>query len=358
MILQRYVLKQLLVALCFAAGGILFVLMPAILVNAVHKVGSAGLVALRGYLPLVLADLVPYLLPLGFLLAVVTTFGRLAADREWTAVRMAGINPVKLLVPCAVVAIVLAVATDWLTSTVAPQWAFQQRVYRRTVFANAFKNFSPGRTELRIPGFFLNAARRDPEHPVFYEAHISILEHGDDEDAQDTWIYADRVSLMLQGNELVVDLQNMRLIKGGDTARISSTLRLNLDDLLQVKESDPNRPKFLSSGEMRRRLLAGEGTPEEREEFTYEIHRRHALSATYLLFLLLGFPTGIRLKSGTQLAAFAAAVGYAIVYYVLSLRLAQQFYTSGILPAAFAPWIINSIAAPIATFMSWKVLRK
>ncbi len=359
MILQRYVLKQLLVSLCFAAGGILFVLLPAILVNAVHKVGSAGLDALWGYLPLVLAELVPYLLPLGFLLAVVTTFGRLAADREWTAVRMAGINPIRLLLPCGLVAIVLATGTDWLTSTVAPNWALRQQRYRREVLANVIKHFGPGRTEVRVPGFFLTAARRDPDHPVFYQAHISILQPGGgNEDPRDKWIYADRVSLVLDGNHLVVDLENARLIKGEEEGKGSLRFRLDLDQLAQVKASDPNRPKFLSSGEMRRRLATTEVTEEERGELTYEIHRRHSLAATYVLFLLLGFPTGIRLRRGTQLAAFAAAVAYAIVYYVLSLRLAQQLFMSGTLSAAFAPWITNAIACPLGAFLSWKVLRK
>ena len=38
-------------------------------------------------------ELAPYLLPMAFLLGVVSTYGRLAAERELVAIRMAGIHP-------------------------------------------------------------------------------------------------------------------------------------------------------------------------------------------------------------------------------------------------------------------------
>lgn len=360
MTLQRYVLKQLLIAIAFAVGGILFVLMPAILVNAVHKVGSAGLFALAFYLPLVLADLVPYIFPLGFLLAVVTTFGRMAADREWTAVRMAGIQPAKLLLPGLGIAILLGLGTDWLASSLAPSWKYKQRDYKRTVMQNAVKRFSPGRTEVRIPGFFLTAARRDPKQPIFYEAHISISRPGDDgQSDRSFWMFAERVGFELDGNVLIVRLSQARLIKGEQKlANEAPTFRIDLDEILRASGEDPTRAKFMTSGAMRDSIDGGALEDSKREEYVYEIHRRHALGATYLLFLLLGFPTGVRLRSSTQLAAFSVAVAYAIAYYVLSLRLAQQLHTSGTLPPALAPWITNIVGVAIGAFFSWKVVRE
>ncbi len=360
--LQRYVLKQLLFALLIAGGGLLFVLLPALLVNAVHKVGSAGLLALVLYLPLVLADLVPYLLPLSFLLAVVTTFGRMAAEREWTAVRMAGIHPARLLIPGVVVAVLLGIGTDWLASTLAPTWKYRQRDYKRTVLQNAIRNFSPGRTEVRIPGFYLTAARRDPVKPVFYDAQISIIRKGKESGADDSvWMVAERVGFELdeKGDALVVRLHEARVIKGDvGLMNESPTIRIDFDDLIQPNKKNPDRPKFLASSEMSRRIEAGKISKQDADEYTYEIQRRHALAATYLLFLLIGFPTGIRLKSGTQLAAFAAAVAYAIAYYVLSLRLAQQLFLSETLPPALAPWITNAIGGLIGGFFTLKVLRE
>ncbi|MFT7663439.1 MAG: lipopolysaccharide export LptBFGC system permease protein LptF [Planctomycetota bacterium] len=360
LIIQRYVFKQLLVAILFSVGGILFVLVPALLVSTVHKIGAAGLGALTGYLPLVFADLVPYILPLGFLLAVVTTFGRLAADREWTAIRSAGINPAKLLTPCLLIAVVFVGATNWLAAELAPSWKLRQRTYRREALENAVKLLSPGRTDVQFPGFFLSAARRDPDRPVFYQAHISVLQHGDsEEDGKDLWMYADKVSFEFDGPLLVASFTDARAIQGGTEGGFENTsVIFDLDAMLDSKPYNPNRPKYLKSSEITRRLENNEVAEEEIGEYDYEVNRRRALSATYLLFLLLGIPTGIRLRSSTQLAAFGAAIAYAMVYYVLSLQLARQLFQSGALSGAVAPWIINIVGGVIGVIACARVIRK
>ena len=97
--LQLYVLRQLLVSLAFSVGGILFVALPGLAVSTVHRLPGADAVILLRYVPLALQTLAPYVLPICFLLAVVATYGRLAADREWTAIQMAGVRPLGLLMP-------------------------------------------------------------------------------------------------------------------------------------------------------------------------------------------------------------------------------------------------------------------
>ncbi len=360
MIIQRYVFKQLVSAIVFSVGAILFVLVPALLVSTVHKIGTAGLGALTGYLPLVFADLVPYIVPLGFLLAVVTTFGRLAADREWTAIRSAGINPFRLLTPCLIVAGTLVVGTNWLASEFSPAWKLRQRTFRREALENAVKRLSPGQTNLQFPGFFLSAASRDPDRPVFYEANISILEQNSGSgEGQDLWMYADVVSFSFEGKLLIASFTNPVVISGAIAAtNEGAEFSFDLDAMLDAKPYNPYRAKYVKSSEIRRRIKAGEVDEADLDEFVYEMHRRHALSATYLLFLLLGIPTGVRLRSSTQLAAFGSAIAYAMVYYVLSLQLARQLFQSGTLSAEIAPWIINVVGGVIGTVACFRVMRR
>ena len=360
LIIQRYVFKQLVSAIVFSVGAILFVLVPALLVSTVHKIGTAGLGALTGYLPLVFADLVPYILPLGFLLAVVTTFGRLAADREWTAIRSAGINPMKLMVPCLIIAGTLVAGTNWLASELAPAWKLRQRTFKREALENAVKLLSPGQTNLQFPGFYLSAASRDPDRPVFYEANISILERSSgSEEGQKLWMYADEVSFAFEGKLLIASFKNPVAISGDvHSGTERAELSFDLDAMLESRPHNPNRPKFQKSSEIRRRLDAGEIPEEDQGKFVYEMHRRHALSASYLLFLLLGIPTGVRLRSGTQLAAFGSAIAYALVYYVLSLQLAWQLFQSGALPPVFAAWLITIIGGTIGTVSCLRVMRQ
>ena len=108
MTLQLYILRQLLVSIAFALAGIALFVLPTTLIQAIHKLEGVDLFVVLRYLPMVLVELVAYLLPMAFLLAVVATYGRLAAERELVAIKMAGIHPARLTLPALAIAVVLS----------------------------------------------------------------------------------------------------------------------------------------------------------------------------------------------------------------------------------------------------------
>src|SRR6185503_838178 len=107
--LHLYILRELLVSFAFTLGGILVLTLPAIAAIAVHKLAGVKIMLVLLYIPLIQTGMIPYILPLAFLLAVVVTYGRLAADNEWTAIRMSGRNPAACLMPGAVMAVALGI---------------------------------------------------------------------------------------------------------------------------------------------------------------------------------------------------------------------------------------------------------
>ena len=108
-----YLLRQIVTSLLFGVGAVLVLAVPGIAVSTVHKIPNPDIGLLAGYLPVVFQTLAPYLLPLCFLLAVVATYGRLASDREWTAIQMAGFHPARILMPGLLVAVGLTGLTWW-----------------------------------------------------------------------------------------------------------------------------------------------------------------------------------------------------------------------------------------------------
>jgi lipopolysaccharide export LptBFGC system permease protein LptF len=170
--LFRYILRQVALGVVVAVVGMFFIAIPGIAVSAVHRIGGGGMSTLLGFLPMVLVDLFPYLLPIGFLLAVVSTYGRLAAESEWTAIRMAGIHPLKSAAPALVVALACSGVLHVLVSEVSPTLTYVERVYLRDAVVKSFRSLSPGRTEISIGDFYLNAPDRDGN--TFFEALIHI----------------------------------------------------------------------------------------------------------------------------------------------------------------------------------------
>jgi lipopolysaccharide export LptBFGC system permease protein LptF len=152
-------------------------------------------------------------------------------------------------------------------------------------------------------------------------------------------------------------------------------LKADLNTLFKTGDMSALEWKFQPSSEVARRidrsreLLALEGAPAleaKKDDFdyiperlldtaTYELHNREALALVCPMFLLLGIPTGLLLRRGSQLGAFAAAVGYALIYYLLSMRLGKGLGVAGAVPqwlAAFGTTILGSLIGLVMSFFA------
>ena len=375
--LERYLLRQLLVGMTFAVAGMAFVAVPGILVQAFHKLSGVGMGAILGFLPLVLVDLVPYLLPIGFLLSLVATYGRMAADNEWTAILMAGIHPLRMFVPAGVLALALSGLLYFLATEVSPQTKFRQRDYTKNSVVQLIRSLSPGRTKLKFGAFFLKARARDPQNRNRFEQVIIHVPPRGNEPAQS--LYAATAEFGIEGSSMTIDLTWPRWVRVGVDVRLANTrISLDLDQLFEVDPTRSHEWKYQSSRELERRLqrtselVATEGeaalagkTPSdgfamlhEVPKIAFELHARRALAAICPMFLLLGVSTGLLLRRGSQLTAFAAAVLYALVYYLLSMRLGKGLVASDAVPQWLAAWGATIAGTLLGVVMTVFALRR
>src|SRR5437773_1361324 len=145
---------------------------------------------------------------------------------------------------------------------------------------------------------------------------------------------------------MLVSFQHARVVRGEvDVRNESPVIRLDLDELQREGETAYASMRYKRTSELAAALSRGDfaSDPARARSVRFEIQQRRAISSTYLMFLLLGVPTGLLLRRGTQLGALSVAVGYALLYYVLSMRLGKQLATSSILPPFLGAWAINLI---------------
>jgi lipopolysaccharide export LptBFGC system permease protein LptF len=116
--------------------------------------------------------------------------------------------------------------------------------------------------------------------------------------------------------------------------------------------------RYKRSSELAALAVREDVEPEAASVYRFEINQRRALSATYLMFLLLGIPTGLILRKGTQLGALSVAVGYALVYYVLAMRLSRELGTSHALPPLLAAWTVDIAGCAVGAWFLYKALRQ
>lgn len=342
-----YILKQLVVAFLLSAGGMVFIAMPGIAVGAVNKLGSVGMVAVLRFLPLVVAGFVPYVLPVALLLALVSTYGRLAADNEWTAIRMAGVNPYRLLLPAFLVATVAGLGIYEMNAELLPRIRIRQKTVRITELRGVFKNLSPGRTDVSLQGFYLQSAYRDPvEKNTFYDCFIEFPAKRGEEPQS---FYAETVRFEFLENEMLAHMFDVRstegLVRGGVE---NLSVSVDFDQLTEGGRIDSfDAPRYQTAAQLSAFIANPDYTDDQRRRYLLLWHQRIANASTCLVFVLIGASTGILMRKGTQLAALAVAVGYAIAYWILSMQLGDPLAESGVISAFAGAW------GPLSLFLFW-----
>jgi lipopolysaccharide export system permease protein len=308
-----------------------------------------------GYLPLVVQNLTPYVLPIGFLLAVVSTYGRLAAENEWTAIQMAGIRPLKMFLPAVMMALVFGVGMYGLVSSVLPTLKRQEKEFLVEAVRTSIVNLSPGRSSIQIGGFSLTGVR---DGELFREAFLRKPGNGDDPPLS---VLARTVLLRVQGDELLIEMEDVKTVGPEVGARVTTAhleWRFDLSSFVKEDERSYTSPRYKTSADLRRALAAGDVPPDQEHRVIYELHNRYAMSVILLMFLGLGAPTGLILRRGTRLGALAISVGYALAYYLLSMRLGKQLAMSQGLPPEVAAWSTTSLGFAVGAVLLRKATRR
>ena len=164
------------------------------------------------------------------------------------------------------------------------------------------------------------------------------------EDLEELTVFADVAQLLFEDEFVVLRLTNAHFLqKSSEVSVRYPEYRLSMAELFPPAIHDRNKPKFMRNHELADRLAEGGLDPVFERDAVFEMHRRHALSVTYLLFLLLGVPTGVVLRSSTQLGAFSGAVGFAFLYYILALRLGKELALAGDVHPIVAAWATDGL---------------
>ncbi len=365
--LHLYILRQLMMAFLVSAAGMVFIAMPGVAVGAVHKLGGAGMASVLKLVPMMVAVFVPYVLPVALLLALVSTYGRLAAQNEWTAIRMSGTNPYRMLMPAVLLALFAGGGVYILNAELLPRIKVASKTVQLDELKHVLKNLSRGKTEISIEEFHLSSEYRDPDdHQTFYDCYIELPSKNGEEPQN---FIAEAVHFAFTDTDMIVTLYNTQGTRGGIEADVEkSAFVVSLEKITGANQAhDFSNARYLTADQLQEALkridlekqlmpYAGVvlGMPPKpgmqelwessrnRLLFAWHYHWSHA--ATWLMFVLVGVSTGLMLRKGTQLSALAVAVGYAMVYWIVSLRLGKQLARDGVLE----PWI--GAWAPLALF--------
>ncbi|GIW72930.1 MAG: hypothetical protein KatS3mg102_2472 [Planctomycetota bacterium] len=153
-ILERYLLRQLLLGTAFALGVLLLVFTLGGLYELLREDVPPAVVA--ALLPFALGYTLPLLVPIALLAGCALAYGRLAADNEVLPALASGVHPAALLWPALLLGIVLSALVFGLQASVVPYCYYRKRDVGRELVL-ALLHLEQGRDRLVSDGrsFFL-----------------------------------------------------------------------------------------------------------------------------------------------------------------------------------------------------------
>jgi len=321
-VLDRYVYRQMFPVFVIAVSVFTFLhVMDRLQDFSNMAVNGAPLYLVFQLWALLLLSFVSHTLPMGLLLAVVTTCGRLASDLEVVALHALGVSPLRLFRPFLVAALAVALTVATLTIWINP-WgsaAFFQCL--RELRQHAAMPMIQEQTFTRIGNIVVYTDEMD-----LSTSELRGVLIGDERDPKTFGI------ITAPHGRLIDDEPNQRtILRLTDGAvhesrpespawyRVTkfAVYETPLDMATQIDEveKEAGAQKKLTTWDLvlNTRALDYTRRAEKAEMFVVEFHKRLSLPLAPIVFAMVAFPLGIRLHRGGRAVA---AVGGIIIYLV------------------------------------------
>lgn len=353
MILQRYIMREILLSFLLAFATVMAVCIVGTTFQ-VFRMGF-GLQLTAKTVPLLAGNVAPWALLVASCTTPTLVYGRLAADNEIDAMRMSGIHLNRILLPAIVFGVLLAGASWWINESVAPASHYARRQLIRDSTLLVLKLPPPGNQTFKIGAYDLSYVDyRDGkmERPR--------LTQRDMQGGQTVFQAVSGYAVVEEGKipRIVFNRPETHLFdptgKGTTimTADKDVSIDLKLDDLYHGEM----RPEDLTLRDLWK-SYGRELDPRKKTSLLLTIHTRYARSLAPLCLVLVAMPIGVLVKRGSRLAGLGAALPPMFLYFV-AFFVFQGIAEKGKVPPIAAAWAPDALLAVLAACLLGGVYRK
>lgn len=341
-LLDRYLLREMLVSFAAATAVLLMVTFGGSLVDVINKVarGKVPPPLLLSQVLLLGLDALTLLLPLAAFIAVLMAYGRLYRDSEIAVMSSAGVRASDLMRPLAWIALPLMAGLLLLTFWGVPTaLRVADRMVDQANRSLLVAGLEPGKF-MNLPGGsgVVYVGELDSRGQRFRRLFVHRERNG-------------RVDIVTASRGELFQDQNKaeRYLRLSDGFRVEGTLgepnfrtmRFQRNDL-RLPEAESARRKRVQTRSASVALLRSGNRAD-----LAELHWRLALPLAAGVLMLLAFPLArSRPRESRYARTFAAVMGY--IVYVNLLSLGRGWLADGALPSWFGLWWVHGIAIAIA----------
>ena len=354
-IIDRYVIREVLLPLCIGLLVVTFLLIIPFLIEYAEDFIAKGVPF--GTVLQVMMTLLPQALalaiPSSVLVSLLVAFGRLSSDREFVAMQACGIGLARLMRPVAIVSLLGWGATSYVMIEALPNanLRFQELRFsiisaraegevKARVFFTEFPNLALYVRDIPATGGWNDVFMSDTrpgQTPATYVARHGrvILDAG-----------KRRVEMLLEdGARHSVDAAG-----DYDVAQFQR-LVLSVDPETIFPRNGPAKgDNEMTIGELEARARQLEAAGESSHNQLMAIHRKFSIPVACLVFGLIGLALGATNRRDGKMGSWVFGFAVIFVYYI-PLFLGPALAKAGWVPPWFAVWLPNLLLGGVGTFM-------
>ncbi len=404
-LLERYILRETIKPFLVSLTIVTFIFLIDKIIDLLNLIIEKRLdiAAIVSVFSLSIPFIVALSVPMSVLVAIIITFGRLSVDNELTAFKSCGINIYTLMRSSVVAALVLSAFMIYFNNEILPETNHKlKNLLVRLHHRRPVTSIRPG-TFTTVKNYTIFAF--DVEDDKLRK--VTIFDKQDAEFPATITAETGEIILADGGNNFKAILHNGQLHERGKEDPSAYTLssfdelvihlpdlgyQINIEDAAQRGDREMTTKQMITINELRReeinslhqeiaslqrRINNLEDLPDSREvrrdinrlenlmrmhrnkiddvqtrirEFQVEIHKKYAIAIACLIFVLLGVPIGMMIKTSGVGGAFTASTFIFIVYYIC-LVLGEQLGDRGQVPPFIAMWAPNILFGAIGIYL-------
>lgn len=370
--LGRYVLREHIAPFVYSLALIVFLFVLNFTFQVLGKILGKGLPTglILEFFVYNIAWILSMAVPMAALIATLMAFGRLAGDQEITAMKAGGVSLWKLTRPLLLVGLLLTLGLMAYNNWVLPEFNYKSNLLRKTIFRKApTMQMDDGLFLFDVPGLVVHSRSVDHETRRMY----GVTAFDESERAVHTTILADSADLVLDEDEgeFLLTLHSGQIHRRDwrEPGRYSvmdyrsSELRIDARNMvLQRQESKFRNDREQTISQMLakvKRWREADPTHNARKIRTYmvEVHKKLALPAAILTFVLVGVPLGVRSGRGGIGVSGSLSVLFFLVYWIFLIG-GEDLADRGFLSPAVAMWAPNAVMLLIGLWLMRGAVRE
>jgi len=306
-----------------------------------------------------------YTIPMGFLLACLMSFGRLASDHEILAIRAAGIHILYLCLPINLLGLCISLVLIGMNATFLPHLKHRSKLEAIRMAALYPAYILPEGEWLDVfDDLRLLVERKDPKTNRLFNVKI------EKEDEGGRLIIIQAVSAeirgSLQGRDLQIIMNEVTITQDvdGDEHSIYKgdfrtwKQRLSVEEVMrkevEFRPGDMNIFELADRVKHYEKYEESERGRDRHQIFRCELHEKFSRPFSVFIFALVGVPLAISARTGGRATSFGFGFVIFAVYYLLMLP-GQTLAEDGKIPAYIGMWISNLILASVGLALNKKI---